>query len=194
MWVEHTFEVQQTAQALLIATRDAESSVRSFLLSSDNADTRAVRHRSGRVPASNSTALRTLTADNRVQQDRVQELAPSDHVQERAAEHMRHAGKTRAARCRARRHQFCRRIAQLLDDDPNRDRGRFFHTEQRSVCKDVRRGPLQLRYVLAALIGVALLVGHHPRRRPGGFHAPCLPRAAGAHGRARQGIEASSGG
>ena len=36
MWVLHTLEVQQTAQALLIATRDAESSVRSFLLSSEN--------------------------------------------------------------------------------------------------------------------------------------------------------------
>ena len=32
MWVEHTFEVQQTAQALLISFRDATSSLRTFLL------------------------------------------------------------------------------------------------------------------------------------------------------------------
>jgi CHASE3 domain sensor protein len=38
MWVVHTFQVQQTAQALLISTRDAESAVRSYLLSGDGKD------------------------------------------------------------------------------------------------------------------------------------------------------------
>ena len=38
MLVLHTLEVQGMAQTLLIATRDAESAVRSFLLSGDNED------------------------------------------------------------------------------------------------------------------------------------------------------------
>jgi CHASE3 domain sensor protein len=38
MLVLHTLDVQGTAQTLLIATRDAESAVRSFLLSGDNED------------------------------------------------------------------------------------------------------------------------------------------------------------
>ena len=57
-------------------------------------------------PESELDALRTLTSDNSVQLDRVQELARLTRLQERAVEHMRHAGKTRPARCRARRHQF----------------------------------------------------------------------------------------
>jgi methyl-accepting chemotaxis protein len=73
MWVVHTFQVQQTAQALLISTRDAESAVRSYLLSGDGKDLDQFEP-SLTDAGSQLKALAELTSDNAVQQNRVQIL------------------------------------------------------------------------------------------------------------------------
>ena len=73
MWVLHTLEVQQTAQTLLISTRDAESALRSFLLSSDPDDLKPL-HSSLEAARSELDKLRSLTADNSFQQARVKKL------------------------------------------------------------------------------------------------------------------------
>jgi CHASE3 domain sensor protein len=73
MWVLHTLEVQQTAQTLLISTRDAESALRSFLLSSDPDDLKPLDS-SLEAARSELNKLRSLTADNSFQQARVKKL------------------------------------------------------------------------------------------------------------------------
>lgn len=73
MLVTHTFQVQQTAQALLISTRDAQSAVRSYLLSSDENDLKQFEP-SLADATSQLEALGALTSDNPPQQNRVQIL------------------------------------------------------------------------------------------------------------------------
>ena len=72
-WVVHTLEVQQTAQTFLISTRDAESSVRSFDLSGDNKDLETFEPALAKA-MQELDALKALTSDNSIQQDRVQKL------------------------------------------------------------------------------------------------------------------------
>src|SRR5262245_38746694 len=69
----HTLEVQQTAQAVLISTRDAESALRGFLLSSDPEDLKPL---DGSLAAARSELgkLHALTSDNSFQQARVKKL------------------------------------------------------------------------------------------------------------------------
>ena len=71
--VLQTLEVQRTAQTLLIATRDAESSVRSFLLSDDKEDLDRFEPSLAQVQE-NLGLLTSLTADNDIQQDRIANL------------------------------------------------------------------------------------------------------------------------
>jgi signal transduction histidine kinase len=154
MLVLHTLDVQQTAQALLIASRDAESSVRSFLLSSDSAELDTFE------PALADTAqqlgdLRTLTADNGIQQDRVQELA-----------RLVQAKNEQLSTCVTLAKQGQRDAAlavinspkdrQLLDEIRTNVES-ILDTEQ-VLLKDRQARAAELRYVLAALVGLALLV------------------------------------
>ena len=74
MWVLHTLEVQQTAQTLLISTRDAESALRSFLLSSDPDDLKPFDE-SLAAAQSQLDKLRSLTSDNSLERARVKRLA-----------------------------------------------------------------------------------------------------------------------
>ena len=67
--VLHTIDVRQSAQTLLIATRDAESSVRSYLLSSDNEDLEPFEPALAKV-AQELDTLKQLTVDNSIQQIR----------------------------------------------------------------------------------------------------------------------------
>ena len=73
MWVEHTFEVQQTAQALLIAFRDATSSLRRFLLTKNREYLKPYDNALKNVPLE-LDKFRTLSADNLEQQGRANKL------------------------------------------------------------------------------------------------------------------------
>jgi signal transduction histidine kinase len=154
MWVLHTLDVQQTAQALLIASRDAESSVRSYLLSSDIAELDTFE------PALSDTAtrlgdLRTLTADNSIELDRVQELT-----------RLIHSKNEQLSTCVTLAKQGQRDAAlavinspqdrQLLDEIRTNVES-ILDTEQ-ILLKDRQTRAAQLRYLLAALVGMALLV------------------------------------
>jgi signal transduction histidine kinase len=73
MWVMNSFEVRQSAQAFLIAARDAESAVRGYLLSSDESDLQQFEPSLAGAESQLGT-LGKLTADNTIQQERVREL------------------------------------------------------------------------------------------------------------------------
>ena len=72
-WVVHTLEVQQSAQALLIDVRDAETNKRSFLLTSAPDYMEAFGGAIQAIPEE-LARLRALTTDNHDQQMRVAEL------------------------------------------------------------------------------------------------------------------------
>jgi signal transduction histidine kinase len=73
MWVGHTFEVQQTAQALLISFRDATSSLRTFLLTK-NRDYLTTYDKALKNVPLQFEKLRALSADNLGQQGRADKL------------------------------------------------------------------------------------------------------------------------
>jgi signal transduction histidine kinase/ActR/RegA family two-component response regulator len=154
MWVLHTLDVQQTAQALLIATRDAESSVRSFLLSSDKAELDTFEPAMAEA-GKQLDNLRTRTSDNSIQLDRVQSLArlvQSKNEQLSTCVTLAKQGQRDAAlavinspKGRELLDEIRTNIESILD------------TEQ-ILLKDRQAWAAELRYLLAALVGMALLV------------------------------------
>jgi signal transduction histidine kinase len=153
MWVVHTFEVQQTAQGLLISTRDAESAVRSYLLSSNDSDLDPFEP--SLVDATSQLeALRKATADNPVQQNRLQIL---DGLIKTKGEQLRECvslakdGQRDAALAiinSSDDRETLAKIRSQIEDVLNTER--IFLGERQARAA-------QLRYVLAALIGLALL-------------------------------------
>ncbi|MGE5261071.1 MAG: CHASE3 domain-containing protein [Actinomycetota bacterium] len=153
MWVTHTFEVRQSAQAFLIATRDAESAVRSYLLSSD--ETNLEQFEPSLVEAhSQLAALAKFTGDNTIQQDRVRELDRQ----------IRQMG-SRLSDCVSLAKKGDRDAAlALINSREDRDQlGRIrdeveliLDTEQ-NLLRGRQAQAVESRYVLAGLIGVALL-------------------------------------
>ncbi len=154
MLVLHTLEVQQTAQALLIASRDAESAVRSFLLSSDSAELDTFE------PALVDTAqqldaLRGLTSDNTIQHDRVQTLArllQSKNEQLSTCVALAKDGQRDAALAVINSPQD----RELLDEIRTNIES-VLDTEH-ILLKDRQARAADLRYALAGLVGLALLV------------------------------------
>ena len=190
MWVLHTLDVQQTAQALLIASRDAESSVRSYLLSSDSAELDTFE------PALSDTAthlgdLRTLTADNSIELDRVQELT-----------RLIHSKNEQLSTCVTLAKQGQRDAAlavinspqdrQLLDEIRTNVES-ILDTEQ-ILLKDRQNSGCSAALFACGFGRHGPACRHHPCQRPGGLYAQCPERPAFAHRRARPRIEASSGG
>ena len=152
-WVVHTFQVQQTAQGLLIATRDAESSVRSYLLSSNETELEQFEP-SLADAASQLKELGTLTADNAVQQNRMQILGgliqtKSDQLNKCVA--LAKASQRDAAlaviNSRDDRQTLAKIRAEIEDVLDN----------ERILLGERQAHAAQSRYVLAALIGLALL-------------------------------------
>lgn len=74
-WVEHTRDVIETLNALLASLRDAETGQRGFLLTGDDAYAQPYREATPNVSKHLET-LRTLTLDNPLQQEHIQELRP----------------------------------------------------------------------------------------------------------------------
>jgi signal transduction histidine kinase len=153
-WVIHTLEVQRGAQALLIAVRDAESAFRSALLSSDAEDLKPF---DGAVTTATTEldTLRKLTADNATQQERLLAL-----------------GKL----IRAKTEQLRNGITSYEQGDRDKAIAAINASEARATLEDIRSQieafivserdllaerqarAASLRYGLAILIGVALLV------------------------------------
>ena len=154
MLVLHTLEVQQTAQGLLISTRDAESAVRSFLLSSERDDLEPFE------PALEKAryeldAIGKLTSDNSIQHDRVQTL---DGLVRAKSEQLR--------KCVELTKQGQRDAALAVINSPqDRELLANVRTEieavlatERILLDERQSHASQLRYLLAGLIGLALLV------------------------------------
>ncbi len=153
MWVTHGFEVRQSAQAFLIATRDAESAVRSYLLSSDESDLQ--QFEPSLVEAeSQLKALSSFTGDNAMQQDRVRELNLQIRqigVRLRDSVSLAKKGEREAALA-------------LINSREDRDQlnnirdvvEQVLDTEQ-NLLRERQALAAESRYVQAALIGLALL-------------------------------------
>jgi CHASE3 domain sensor protein len=152
MWVVHTLEVQQTAQTFLISIRDAESSVRSFLLSGDNDDLETFEPTLAKA-TQDLDVLNALTSDNRIQQDRVRKLRGL--VQSKGGQ---------LSNCVALANEGQRDAALAVINSPE-DRGILTDiraeiesvlSTERNLLGDRQARAADLRYVLAALIGLAL--------------------------------------
>ena len=153
VWVTHTFEVRQAAQGFMISTRDAESAVRSYLLSSDEKDLDAFEP-SLADTATQLKTLATLTADNAVQQNRVQIL---DSLIQAKGEQLRKC----VALAKSGDRDAALAVINSSDDRDQLDKIRagveeVLNSEQ-MLLHDRQARAVQSRYVLAALIGVALL-------------------------------------
>jgi signal transduction histidine kinase len=152
-WVVHTFQVQQTAQGLLISTRDAESSVRSYLLSKDE---KALEQFEPSLADAKSqlNSLTTLTTDNSVQQNRVQILgsliqSKSDQLKNCVA--LAKAGQRDAALAVINSREDRETLAKIRTEIEE-----ILDTET-TFLGDRQAHAAELRYVLAGLTGLALL-------------------------------------
>ncbi len=153
VWVTHTFEVGQAAQGFMISTRDAESAVRSYLLSSDRTDLNQFEPSLADATSQLKT-LGTLTADNAVQQNRVQVL---DSLIQAKGEQLRKC----VALAKSGDRDAALAVINSSDDRDQLDKIRaeveeVLNSEQ-MLLRDRQARAVQSRYVLAALIGVALL-------------------------------------
>ena len=73
--VTHTVEVQQTSETLLSAIRDAESGQRAYILTGRTEYLEPVDDAEAKIPAL-LAGMKKLTADNSMQQERLERLAP----------------------------------------------------------------------------------------------------------------------
>ena len=180
MWVVHTFQVQQTAQALLISTRDAESAVRSYLLSGDGKDLDQFEP-SLTDAGSQLKALAELTSDNAVQQNRVQilgTLIQSKDEQLKKCVGLAKSGQRDAALAVINSRDDRQTLAKIRAGIEE-----VLDTERTYL--DLRQAhAAQSRYVLAGLIGLALLTATILGRRLGDLHADRRARPPRTHGRA----------
>ena len=153
MLVLHTLDVQGTAQTLLIATRDAESAVRSFLLSGDNEDLETFEP--SLVQANeNLDSLTSLTADNDIQQERIANLTTLIQAKRDQLEKCVKLAKEgqRDAALAVINSPDDRKVL----DDIRVEVASVLTTEQQ-LLKERRAEAAQQLYILAVLIGLALL-------------------------------------
>ena len=153
MWVLHTLEVQQTAQTLLISTRDAESALRSFLLSSDPDDLKPL-HSSLEAARSELDKLRSLTADNSFQQARVKKL--DDLLRAKVEQLSKGVVSAKEGQRDAALAAINSREDRELLSGIREQVEAIFATERDLLAQRQSRAAL-LRYVLGGLIGFALL-------------------------------------
>ena len=153
MWVLHTLEVQQTAQTLLISTRDAESALRSFLLSSDPDDLKPLDS-SLEAARSELDKLRSLTADNSFQQARVKKL--DDLLRAKVEQLSKGVVSAKEGQRDAALAAINSREDRELLSGIRKQVEAIFATERDLLAQRQSRAAL-LRYVLGGLIGFALL-------------------------------------
>jgi signal transduction histidine kinase len=152
-WVAHTLEVQQKTQSFLISTTDAESTLRSFLLAGDPDDLGAF---DGALATARSELdeLRTLTADNALQQARFKTLdglfrSKAEQLDKGVA--LAKDGQRDAALAIINSEED----RELLDD--NRDAVASILDTERNLLTERQGSATKLRYALAAVTGLALL-------------------------------------
>ena len=152
MAVTHTVEVQHTAQAFIIATRDAESAVRSYLLSGDAKDLDQFEPSLAEATTQLKT-LAMLTADNAIQQSRIQIL---DSLLQAKAEQLNNC----VALAKAGQRDSALAV---INSSVNRDLLNKIRAEieevldsERNLLSARQSHAAQSRYVFAALIAVAL--------------------------------------
>jgi CHASE3 domain sensor protein len=153
MRVLHTLEVQQVAQTLLIATQDAESAVRSFLLSGDNED--LDRFEPALVQANDKLdSLTSLTVDNDIQQERIANLTTLIQAKRDQLEKCVKLAKEgqRDAALAVINSPDDRKVL----DDIRVEIASVLNTEQQ-LLKERQAEAAQQRYILAVLVGLALL-------------------------------------
>ncbi|HZP10591.1 CHASE3 domain-containing protein [Methyloceanibacter sp.] len=151
--VTHTFEVQHAAQAFLISTTDAESAVRSYLLSMEAADLDQFAP-SLADAGSHLKSLTALTADNIVQQGRVKILdgligAKAEQLQKCVA--LAKSGERDAALAIINSRDDRELLTKIRAETEQ-----VLYTE-RNLLDARQAAALQSRYLFAGLIGVALL-------------------------------------
>ena len=164
-WVLHTLEVQRGAQAVLIAVRDAESSFRTALLSSDPEDLKPF---DGAVTTATTELdnLRRLTADNAAQQARLADLDKlivTKTGQLKAGIQSYEQGDRDKALAAINTHE----ARTTLDDI--RAQIEAFIMSERDLLAERQARAASLRYGLAILIGVALACCHHLGRNSCGL-------------------------
>ena len=153
MLVLHTIEVRQSAQTLLISSRDAESALRNFLLSGDPEELRPFEGALG-TAHTELEKLRTLASDNSVQQTRLKTL---DGLLRTKTERLNKGVAF------AREGQRDAALAIINSQDGRdlisgiRDEIESVLDTERDLLTERQERAADLRYVLAALIGVALL-------------------------------------
>jgi signal transduction histidine kinase len=154
MLVTHTLEVQQAAQTLLIASRDAETAVRSFLLSGDTEDLDRFDPANAQVDEK-LDVLKVLTADNAIQQARVENIEGLVKTKrERLGECIKLAkGGQRDAALAIINSPEDRKASENI----RAEIGSILSTEQ-LLLTERQAEAAQQRYALAALVGLALLV------------------------------------
>jgi signal transduction histidine kinase len=153
MLVLHTLEVEQVAQTTLIAVRDGETAVRGFLLSGDKAE--FDRFEPSFALANEKLAvLKELTADNAIQRARVASL-----------EKLIQAKADRLRKCVQLAKDGQRDEALAIINAPE-DRETLDNiraeiasvlTTEQLLLKERQDDAARQRYILAALIGLALL-------------------------------------
>jgi signal transduction histidine kinase/CheY-like chemotaxis protein len=153
MLVLHTLEVEQVAQTTLIAVRDSESAVRGFLLSGDTKD--FDRFEPAFVLANEKlSVLKELTADNVIQLARVNNL---EKLIQSKGDRLRKC----AQLAKDGRRDEALAIINAPEDRETLDNIRaeiasVLATEQ-LLLKERQTDSAHQRYLLAALIGLALL-------------------------------------
>jgi signal transduction histidine kinase/CheY-like chemotaxis protein len=153
MLVLHTLEVEQVAQTTLIAVRDGESAIRGFLLSGDKAD--YDRFEPSIALANEKVAvLKDLTADNAIQRARVASL---ENLIQSKGDRLRKC----AQLAKDGQRDEALAIINAPEDRETLDNIRaeiasVLSTEQ-LLLKERQDDAARQRYVLAALIGLALL-------------------------------------
>jgi signal transduction histidine kinase len=99
-WVRHTNEVLEELSALLVAIQDIETGSRGFALVGDNSFLIAYESGRAKVPE-HFSAIKRLTVDNPVQQERTQRLAAlidgEEHIEADLIQLRRQAGASGAA-------------------------------------------------------------------------------------------------
>jgi signal transduction histidine kinase len=137
----------------MIAARDAESSVRGYLLSSDESDLKQFEP-SLEDAESQLAALRKLTADNGIQQTRVRELDGQIRqigIRLRNSVVLAKKGNRDAALALINSHEDREQL------DKIRDEVELVLATEQTLLRDRQGQAVESRYVLAGLIGLTLL-------------------------------------
>ncbi len=152
-WIGHTFDVQQTAEALLGELRSAENGQRGYILTQNDEYLKPFDHASGTVPGL-LTSLRELSSDNPEQQARLDRIEPL--IAARIDVILRSVNLTKQGHADAATALIASGQGKTLMDDIVKELSKFSSTEL-DLLNSRQHTARQLRFWLAGLIAAALL-------------------------------------